>query len=274
MTADETIFKPLTALVLAASRRGVDDPVARLQNKSHKCLVTIDGIAMIERVVQTLMDSECFSRILISIENEQVLEKLPVAKRWLEEGAIEIVPSAGNLADSVVNIAATVDQPLPLVITTADNALHTPELVRYFVAEFVRSAGDAAVATTAESTVLAEYPGGEFGFFRFRDGGYSFCNLFGVHSAIALEAARIFQSGGQFRKHPWRIFKVFGVLSLILLKWRLISLDNFSRRITRKLGINVDIVRLPFAFGPIDVDNPKTFEFSERVLTERREASD
>ena len=273
MTADETFSEPLTALVLAASRQGVDDPVAKLQNKSHKCMVTIDGIAMIERVVQTLIDSDCFARILISIESEQVLENLPAAKRWLREGTIEIVPSCGNLADSVVSLARMVDQPIPMVITTADNVLHTPELIRHFVAAFARSTGDAAVATTSQSTVLAEYPDGEFGFFQFKDGGYSFCNLFGIGSTDALEAATIFRTGGQFRKHPWRVLKVFGLLPLVLLKWRLITLDNFSRRITRKLGVTVDIVRLPFAFAPIDVDNPKTYEFSQRTLKERREES-
>jgi len=273
MTADMTFPKPLTALVLAASRQGVDDPVAKIQDKSHKCLVTIDGVAMIERVVQTLIDSECFGRILISIESEQVLESLPAAMRWLRQGVIEIVPSSGNLADSVVGLSRTVKDPLPMVITTADNALHTPELVRYFVAAFARSTADAAVATTPENTVITEYPDGEFGFFRFKDGGYSFCNLFGIGSSSALEAATIFRSGGQFRKHPWRVLKVFGVLPLILLKWRLITLDNFTRRITRKLGINVDVVRLPYPFAPIDVDNPKTFEFSEKLLRARRQGS-
>lgn len=272
MTADETSLG-LTALVLAASRQGIDDPVARLQNKSHKCLVTIDGIAMIERVVQTLLDSECFERILISIEDERVLHDLSSARRWLRAGTIEFVPSAGNLADSLVSITKAVNQPLPLVITTADNALHTPELIRYFVAAFARGTGDAAVAVTRENTVLDEYPDGEFGFFRFRDGGYSFCNLFGVNHSRGIDAAKIFRTGGQFRKRPWRILKVFGVLPLILYKWRLLKLASFTRRITRNLGITVDLVLLPYPFGPIDVDNPKTFEFSERVLRERRGAS-
>lgn len=274
MMVNETFSEPLTALVLAASRQGVDDPVAKIQNKSHKCLVTIDGVAMIERVVQTLIDSGCFARILISIESEQVLEELPLAKNWLEQGTIKVVPSSGNLADSVVNLSRMIKQPLPLVITTADNALHTPELLRYFVAAFARSAADAAVATTAESTVRAAYPDGEFGFFQFKDGGYSFCNLFGLNSSSALDAAKIFRSGGQFRKHPWRVLKVFGVLPFILLKWRLITLDSFSQRITRKLGFSVDIVRLPYAFAPIDVDNPKTFEFSEKTLKKRRQETE
>ncbi len=273
MTVNESFGGPLTALVLAASRQGVDDSVAKLQNKSHKCLVTVDGIAMIERVVQTLIDSGCFNRILISIESREVLESLSLARRWLEEGVIEIVPSSGNLADSVVSVAELVNQPLPLVITTADNVLHTPELVRYFVAAFARSKGDAAVAVTTQSTVMTEFPEGEFGFFQFRDGGYSFCNLFGIRSSSGLEAAKVFRTGGQFRKHPWRVLKIFGLLPLILLKFRLVKLDTFVRRVTPKLGVSAVTVRLPYAFAPIDVDNPKTFAFSERLIRERRVAS-
>jgi len=270
MTVDETSPALLTALVLAASRKGFDDPVARLQNKSHKCLVKIDGIAMIERVIQALLDSGCFKHILISIEDQQVLEELSSVKHWLKEGALEIVPSAGNLADSLVSVATVVDQPLPLVITTADNALHTPELVRDFVTAFAEGTGDVAVAATQERTVLAAYPGERIGFFRFRDGGYSFCNLFGVRSLRGLETAKIFRTGGQFRKRPWRILQAFGVLPLILYKCRLVTLDSFFHRIASNLGIAIDIVLLPYAFGPVDVDNPGTFEFSERILRDRR----
>ena len=273
MTADKISFPSLTALVMAASRQGVEDSVARLQNKSHKCLVEIDGIAMIERVIQTLIDSACFGRILISIEDEKVLQGLTSAGRWLTEGVIEVVPSSGNLADSVISVSKIVDQPLPLVITTADNALHTPELIRDFVTAFTQGAADVAVGVTDESTVRAEYPNEEIGFFRFRDGGYSFCNLFGISSSSGLEGAKIFRTGGQFRKHPWRILKVFGVLPLILYKFRLVNLDNVVHRIGRKLGISFAAVLIPYAFGPIDVDNPKTFEFSERTLRKRRQES-
>lgn len=274
MTARESFAEPLTVLVLAASRQGVDDPVAKIQGKSHKCLVTIDAVAMIERVVQTLIDSDCFTRILISIESEQVLEELPLASHWLKQGTIEVVPSSGNLADSVGSLTSMAKQPLPLVITTADNVLHTPELVRDFVAAFARSTVDVVVAAATESTVRAEYPDEKIGFFQFKDGGYSFCNLFGVTSSSALEAAKVFRTGGQFRKHPWRVVKIFGALPFILLKWRLITLDNFSRRITGKLGISIEIVRLPYAFAPIDVDNPTTFAFSERMIKERRAAAE
>ena len=41
----------LTALVLAGSRRGEADPVARYRQVAHKCLATAGGVPMLVRVV-------------------------------------------------------------------------------------------------------------------------------------------------------------------------------------------------------------------------------
>lgn len=273
MPTEEKTQPSLTALVLAASRKGPDDAVARMQNKSHKCLVEIDGVAMIERVVQTLMDSGCFDRILISIESEEPLQELEATRGWLENGDIEVVRSAGNLADSLIGLSPKADQILPMVVTTADNALHTPELMKDFVTEFLWKGGDAAVAVTREASVLAEYPDEKIMYFRFRDGGYSFCNLFGIGSIKGLETARIFRTGGQFRKRPRRILKIFGLMPLLLYKFRLASLDGVIRRIAKKFGVTINMVQLDYGFGPIDIDNAKTFAIGEQTLKKRREAS-
>jgi len=262
----------MTALVLAASRRGGDDPVARLRASSHKCLVQVDGVAMIERVVSALLDSGRFGRILISIESAAVLGEVDACRGWLAQGVVEVVPSAENMADSVLQLAGDINGLLPLVVTTADNALHTPQLLRDFVDGFASASGDAVAGVTREETVRAVYPHDSFGFFRFRDGGYSFCNLYGVRTARALEAARIFRSGGQFRKRPWRILRIFGPVNLLLFRFKLTTLRGCFRRVSRKLGVAIDTVELPYAFAPIDVDNPRTLEMSERILSERRAA--
>jgi GTP:adenosylcobinamide-phosphate guanylyltransferase len=270
MSCAEHASPALTALILAASRSGVEDSVARLQNKSHKCLVETDGIPMLERVVQSLLDSQCFEQILVSIEGEHVLQELPVCCEWIKQGTIRLIPSSENLVDSVVGVADAVDNPFPLVITTADNVLHTPELIKDFVSSVQQGEAEVAVAVARESTVRAEYPEGKFGFFQFRDGGYSFCNLFAVNSSKGLDGAKIFRTGGQFRKKPWRILRIFGVLSLIKYKWRLADLDDFRSDLSRKLGISLQTVLMNYAYAPIDVDNPTTFAFSEKTLKARR----
>jgi len=261
---------PMNALVLAASRRGAGDPVAGARDKTHKCLVEVDGVAMIERVIGALLESGCFRRILISIEHEAVLGELEACRRWLEAGVIEVVPSAANMADSVLRLAGDIDRLVPLLVTTADNALHTPDLIRDFAAASAAGRGDVAAGVTPEAVVRAAYPNDRFGFFRFRDGGYSFCNLFAIRTPRALRAAEVFRSGGQFRKRPWRILAVFGALNLLLYRLRLTSLRGCLRRVSRKLGVVIEPVELRYAFAPIDVDNPRTLELSERILLARR----
>ena len=55
----------VTTLVMAGSRKGPDNPVAQLQNKSHKCMVDIDGVVMLERVVEELIASGKNGRIYV-----------------------------------------------------------------------------------------------------------------------------------------------------------------------------------------------------------------
>ncbi len=258
-----------TALVLAAGRGDRPDPVAQVQNKSHKCLVEVAGIAMIERVVGTLLNTGLFGKVLISIEARDVLDGLPRMPGWLAEGLVEVLPSAESLTDSVLMLADDPGLRWPLLITTADNVLHTPELVKGFVAQVGAADSEVSIGVTAEATVLAEYPQEGIGFFQFRDGGYSFCNLFAVHSPAGLEAARVFRGGGQFRKKPWRIVAVFGWLNLLAYRFRLSTLEASFRRIGRRLGVAVEVVQVPYAFAPIDVDNPRTLALSQRILAAR-----
>ena len=263
----------VTALVLAASRRGREDPVAAITGQSHKCLVEVAGRAMIERVIEVLLDSGTCQRILVSIESEAVLRRVPRLAEWLDAGTIEATESSANLADSILALAEEGTPPLPLFITTADNVLHTPELVAGFIADAMASDADVAVGKTAEMLVRGEFPDEPLGFFRFRDGGCSFCNLFLFSSAKSFEAAEAFRTGGQFRKKPWRILQAFGVLNLILYRLGRLSLDRAFQRISGKLGIRIQTVEVPYPFAPIDVDNPRTYDLSQRILR-KREASD
>lgn len=262
--------RPLTALIMAGSRKGIDDPVARLQNKSHKCLVTIDGVVMLERVIDALIDSGCFNRIYVSIEEEAVLRTVPRISTWLDEGRVGFAPSKGRLADSVIAAAENLDNPFPLVITTGDNALHTPEFVREFVDAFTAGDDDLAVAFTRAEDVRREYPEVALAYHELKDGGVSACNLYGLRSEKALTAVRVFEGGGQFGKKHMRILKAFGVMPFLLYKLKAVTSEALMRRIGRSLGVSIDTVFLPEAFGPIDVDNPQFFEISEKALAKRR----
>jgi len=47
----------VSVLILAASRLGPQDVVAQSQEVSHKCLIRLDGMVMLERVVREIRQS-------------------------------------------------------------------------------------------------------------------------------------------------------------------------------------------------------------------------
>lgn len=259
-----------TALVLAASRRGAQDPVAQIQNLSHKCLVTLNGTPMVQRVIEALRGAKHIGRIFVSIEDPNILRHVPALAAMLDKGEIVAVRSEGNLAQSIYNAVREIGgTPYPLVISTADNALHTPELNDHFCNEVANSDADVFVAMTRAQLILDKYPGGQRAFHRLKDEAYSSCNLYCIKTAEGLKAAEAFATGGQFGKKPQRIINAFGIWAFILYKLRLVTLDGVMRQISRGVKAKVQATRIPWAEGPIDVDNPKDYALVTSILEAR-----
>lgn len=267
--------KPVTGLILAAGRAGIVDPVAASQNKSHKCLVEIAGRIMLERVVDSLMQSGGVKPIFVSIEDETALRTVPTLAQWLDDGTIRVVKSARNLADSVISGIQQIEKELgpdaawPIVVTTGDNALQTPGMVQDFLDQSLASDSDIAMAFTRDDVVLQEHPEPGLAFHRLKDGGFSANNLYLLRSPDCLSAVNVFRSGGQFGKRHIRILKSFGVLPFILYKMKATTGARLLARIGRNLGIKLEMILSPFADGPIDVDNMGSYALCEAILKKR-----
>jgi GTP:adenosylcobinamide-phosphate guanylyltransferase len=266
-------FPHAAVLVMAASRRGVDDPVARLQDKSHKCLVEIDGQVMLERVLEALVDSGCFATIHVSVDSEDILRATPKMNAWVDEGRVVYIPSRGNLADSVLYAVEQMPDPLPLIITTGDNALHTPELLQDFMRQFWATSEDGAVAFSSEEVVLRDYANSGLAFHQLKDGGYSSCNLYALRNQRSLKGVKVFESGGQFGKRHMRILKAFGLVPFVLYKLKLSDMRGLVASIGRRLGVTIAPIMLDYSYGPIDVDHKHSFDLTEATLVKRREAA-
>ena len=258
-----------TALVLAASRGNLD-PLAQAGGVSHKTFIDIAGVPMLERVVRSVVESGRVGRIVISIEAGSTDEARRILAGIDGADAFEFVPSRENIGTSV--ISASDPAMLPMIITTGDNALHTPELVRDFCDSLDGVTADAGLGVTRAELILEKYPDGQRAFHRFADGAFSSCNLYAFLKPAAISGARIFNSGGQFGKKPKRLIGAFGILAFLLYKSRRVKLETFLRLLSRGLGISVAPVYIPFAEGPIDVDRMQDWKLAEEIIA-RREAA-
>jgi 2-C-methyl-D-erythritol 4-phosphate cytidylyltransferase len=260
-----------TALVLAASRGNLD-PLAQAGGVSHKCFIDIAGRPMLARVVEAVIDSACVGRVILSIEEGSIAEAKAILAAVPGAERIEYVPSKENIATSVAAVTEANPDALPMIITTGDNALHTAEMVRHFCDALDDVAEDAAIALTPARYVLEKYPEGNRAFHRFRDGAFSSCNLYALLTPDALEAPRVFRTGGQFGKKPKRLIGAFGLVAFLLYKSRLLKLNTFLRFLSKAIGVRTAPVLLPYAEGPIDVDRMKDWDLANRIIAAREAA--
>jgi GTP:adenosylcobinamide-phosphate guanylyltransferase len=254
------------AIVLAAQRAGAIDPLASRFGVTHKCMVPITGKPLIAYVIETLAAHPGIDEISVSIEAEMADEVFALS-RSLDNARIRRVRACDNIADSV--LAAVRGAPGPFIVTTADNALLQPEAITAMLDSL--SGADVAIAMAARGSVLSVHPDAQRRFYRFADGDYSNCNLYGLAGHRALAAIEFFRGGGQFAKKAKRIVEAFGLVNLILMRTRIFTLPKAMARIGHRIGLSIQPVILADGRNAIDVDNDRTYAIVEGLLPKRAE---
>src|SRR5439155_24552024 len=254
-----------SAIVLAGERPR-EDGFAATYGVAAKALIPVAGEPMVGRVVRTLLASPSIERILLLAQKLEPLRSGALA--WIgTEAGISLAESGSGIARSVAACAGGPQAPFPLLVTTADHALLTVDMVESFLAN---SAGtDVAVGLVERRTLKAAYPDNQRTWLRFSDGAYSGANLFALRTEAARAGLELWSSIEQDRKKARKLMLRFGPVLALRALTRTISLDNAIDKVGRRIGFTAKAVRLPFAEAAIDVDKPADLELAERILRER-----
>lgn len=262
-----TDTQKVTALIMAGKRSGVLDPLAQNAGVAQKAVVPVHGTPMIERVVKQVSASKHVGPIRIVAHEQDEIAALPTIAALIAEGRLTFAEGKFNIVDSVFSGAEGAD--FPLLITTADNCLVTPEGYDEFASKCLAAQAGGAAGLARKEDVIAADPVGQTKFYQFRDGGFSNCNLYWLGSKQALSAAEIMREGGQFVKFPRRIIKAFGLMNLIRFRLGTGSKEKLFEQISRRFGIKMVPVELSDGHFAIDVDNQRTLDVTERILARR-----
>ena len=254
------------ALVLAG-RRGEGDPLASAQNAGHRALVPVGGVPMLVRVVRALRDVPELGSLRISIDDPDALDGVAELADLRHAGTLETHRSLDSPSRSVLDALGAGDR--PTLVTTADHALLTPDVVTQFLAESERGGTDVTVGLVERAVVEQRFPKTTRTWLRFREGDYTGANLFVFRTSAARRAAAFWVQAENFRKRPWRMVAAFGPISLALFLARRLTLDTALERASRSIGARVGAVRLAHAEAAIDVDRVSDLALAERILAER-----
>ena len=262
--------KPFTAVILAADRTS-NDPVARTARVTCKALAPVAGRPMVLRVLDALADSaEVGDRILVGPERPSVERNVELNQLIKTEDVAWLSPLATPSTSAFTALQSLPDD-IPVLLTTADHALLTAAMVDHFCAQARQSGCDVLAGVVREGVIRATFPETRRTITRLNDGGYSGCNLFAFLTPRARLAADFWRKVEQERKNPLRIVKVIGWTTVLRYLLGLLSLEQALSGLSKKMGLKVGVVQMPFAEAAIDVDKAEDWHLVELILSGRRE---
>jgi GTP:adenosylcobinamide-phosphate guanylyltransferase len=263
--------RPVTVLVLAGARPG-RDPVAEAVGVSNKVLAPVGGIPMVARVLKTLEASYLIAQRVLCGPSWEVVQEQTFLRDLVEKRKVRwMVPQQGPSL-SVKGFLEQFPEDLPLLVTTADHALLTVEMVDHFLREANRAQVDVAVALVPYSVVAKAYPQSKRTVIGFRGGGYCGCNVFLLSTPKARQLVEFWIQVEQERKRPLRLIRRLGWLMLIRYALGVLSLADALSALNQRMGLSIKEIILPFPEAAIDVDTPEDLVLVEQIL-EKRERS-
>jgi GTP:adenosylcobinamide-phosphate guanylyltransferase len=259
---------PFTAIVLAGKRPG-KDPVAEAAGVVCKSFAPIGDRPMVDRVLDTLAAARQIGPRILCGPSQSMIEQEPGLKARIERGEVKWIASHSTPSLSTYHALQSVPHGRPVLVTTADHALLTAEIVDYFCAETRRIGGDVVAGLTPYKGVVSAFPETKRTGMKFKDGVYSGCNLFAFLNPRAHRAAQFWRQIEQERKRPLKMMRILGWRTVVRYRLGRISLEESLERISRKLQIRARAVMLPFPQAAVDVDTADDWQFVQSLVKKR-----
>jgi GTP:adenosylcobinamide-phosphate guanylyltransferase len=250
-----------TAIILAGQRPGVD-PLASSFGETWKALVPLCGVPMLTQVLKTLHAVPAIGQIVVMGQEPAVLQSATT-----DGGGATILTSNANISTSIMNVAGKDDAPWPVLVTTADHPLLTPQIVQEFLAKSQN--GDIAIGMVERGVMMQSYPENKRTWLRFQDGDWSGANLFALKTPAAYKALELWAEAEQDRKKAWKLFFHFGPWLALRALTRTISLRRALVLGGRRIGVKAELVALSIPEAAIDVDKVSDHELAEAILKKR-----
>ena len=259
----------LTAIVLAGQRAS-GDPVAQHTGASCKALVEIDGQPLLLRVLAALQQASRINTIQLAGPTKDQRDSSNALIELCTNGSAEWHAPQATPSTSAYQLMQGLPPAQAALLTSADHPYLTAELVDEFCQRSLASGADVTVGLAPYERVATRFPTMQKTVMRFSDGGYCGCNLFGFLSPEGRRAADFWRQVENARKSPLKVIRMLGLWPLLRYKLGWLSSDEAMRLLSKRLGLRIEAVILPYAEAAVDVDSVDDYEIVQRDFQQRR----
>lgn len=255
----------IPAIVLAGERPG-GNALAQQFDLPAGVLVEVAGKPCITRVIETLSAASSIDGGLICGPDPATRATSPVIRDILERTQFTWLPPSDGPVESALQ--SLEEQPeRPTLLTAADHALLTPEIVDTFCGLTQLVEADFIVGLVPYEVVRDAFPESKRTVLRFADGAYCGSNLFMVRTNAGANLLRFWQDIARHRKKPWRMASQIGFGTLAAYLSRRLTLAETLDRISDRAGCRVAHVEILNPRAAVDVDSVADHTLAEKILS-------
>jgi len=258
-----------SAIVLAGDR-SPDDPLITAGGVNCKALLPIAGRPMILSVLDALENSTLIGNCIVTGSSAALLGQSKELDSLFETGKIRFIENESTPSLSAQKALQHLSADQPVLLTTADHALLTPEIIDYFCAAAIDTGCDAVAALAHAEEVGKAFPGSRRTVTRLRDGGYCGCNLFAFLTTKGRDAAKFWRKVEEHRKRPLKIARILGIFTMLRYLTGHLSLDDALARLSRLIGARAGAIWMPYPEASVDVDKIDDWKLVENFIAANR----
>ncbi|MDP1549998.1 MAG: nucleotidyltransferase family protein [Nitrosomonas sp.] len=267
---DESYSSPqrFAALVLAADRTN-KDPITQHTGAACKAFAPVDGIPMVIRVLDTLAACDLITTVILCGPPESLHMHCPELKLRIASGQVTWIPNLDSPSRSAESGLSQIPSDTPVLLTTADHALLTPDMVQSFLRSSLAIQGDATVGLIRQQDIAAAFPGSKRTVIRLRDGGFCGCNLF-TFNPQGRALIRFWRQAEDLRKRPWRLIaQVLGFKMVLSYLFGFLTLQKGLQAVSEKSGVKIQGIMLDDPRAGVDVDKVEDLVLAESILKKK-----
>jgi GTP:adenosylcobinamide-phosphate guanylyltransferase len=254
----------IPAIVLAGERPG-GNVLAQHFGLPSGVLVEVAGQTCISRVLETLTASSSVDGGRVCGPEQAILEDSQELQELLESASFSWVPPESGPAESTLATLATMPD-RPVLLTAADHALLTPEIVDSFCNLTLLSDADFIVGLVPYARVHEAFPDSKRTVLKFADGEYCGSNLFMVRTQKGARLLEFWKTIAQHRKKPWRMAREIGFTTFLRYLMGRLTLAETLDQISGKADCRVGHVEILAPRAAVDVDSVADHALAEKIL--------
>jgi len=253
----------MDAVITAGGIPKPDDPLYDLTRGGSKALLDVAGKPMVQWVFDALEEAQTIENvILIGLDDPGELTSSKLRATIPNQGSM-----LNNIRGGATKVMEINPQAEHVLLVSSDIPAITGEMVDWVNKAAVDSNADVCYNVVTRQTMEKRYPHANRTFLRLKDKEFCGADLNVLRTKLLSSHDTLWDQLIEARKSPLKQASIFGLMNVLLLFTRRLSIDNAAERVSQRLGLSAKAIECPYAEVAMDVDKPHQLEILRADLS-------